>query len=148
MGRADGGLAARLAAGRGVLFAVRRLLRLVADRRGEGIAASTRPPPAPPLPLQCPIPISDGSTHYRGRRRDRAARAFFPHHGFAGRPAIRARIRLACYRAGTDRRNLGFAAKTVSVWRLRRQAPRGFVRVPLRLYAATAAGRRADTGLA
>src|SRR5438270_11624340 len=39
MGRADGGLAARLAAGRGVLFAVRRLLRLVADRRGEGIGA-------------------------------------------------------------------------------------------------------------
>src|SRR5437667_5696905 len=39
MGRADGGLAARLAAGRGVLLAVRRLLRLVADRSGEGIAA-------------------------------------------------------------------------------------------------------------
>src|SRR5882757_3988217 len=38
MGRADGRLAARLAAGRGVLFAVRRLLRLVTDRRGEGIA--------------------------------------------------------------------------------------------------------------
>src|SRR5882757_3239684 len=37
MGRADGGLAARLAAGRGVLLAVRRLLRLVTDRRGEGI---------------------------------------------------------------------------------------------------------------
>src|SRR6476620_11831437 len=40
MGCADGGLAARLAAGRGVLLAVRRLLRLVADRRGEGIGAS------------------------------------------------------------------------------------------------------------
>ena len=42
MGRADGGLAARLAAGRGVLFAVRRLLRLVADRRGEGIDQADR----------------------------------------------------------------------------------------------------------
>src|SRR5882757_5511766 len=148
MGRADGGLAARLATGRGVLFAVRRLLRLVADRPGEGIAASTTT-----LHLRRPFLCSARSPyltdpHIRGRRRDRAARAFFPDHGFAGRPAIHALIRLACYRAGTDRRNLGFAAKTVPVWRLRRQAPRGFVRVPLRLYAATAAGRRADTGLA
>ncbi len=37
MGRADGGLAARLAAGRRVLFAVRGLLRVLAHRRGEGI---------------------------------------------------------------------------------------------------------------
>ncbi len=38
VGRADGGLAARLAAGGAVLLAVRRLLRLLADGRGEGIA--------------------------------------------------------------------------------------------------------------
>src|SRR6201999_3953156 len=38
MGRADGGLAARLAAGCDLLLAVRRLLRVVADRRGEGVA--------------------------------------------------------------------------------------------------------------
>src|SRR4051794_29220362 len=38
MGCADGRLAARFTAGRGVLLAVRRLLRLVADRRGEGVA--------------------------------------------------------------------------------------------------------------
>ena len=39
VGLADGGLAARLAAGGDLLFVLRRLLRLVADRRGEGIAA-------------------------------------------------------------------------------------------------------------
>ena len=37
VGRADGGLAARLAAGGDLLFVVRRLLRVVADRRGEGV---------------------------------------------------------------------------------------------------------------
>ena len=37
VGRADGGLAAGLLAGGAVLLAVRRLLRLLADRRGEGI---------------------------------------------------------------------------------------------------------------
>ncbi|MGY2888277.1 multiple sugar transport system permease protein [Bradyrhizobium sp. USDA 4524] len=37
VGRADGRLAARLAAGRAVLLAVRRLLRVVADGGGEGV---------------------------------------------------------------------------------------------------------------
>ena len=39
VGRADGGLAARLAPGCDLLFVVRRLLRLLADRRGEGVRA-------------------------------------------------------------------------------------------------------------
>ncbi len=39
MGRADGGFAARLAPGRDLLFAVRGLLRVVADGGGEGIEA-------------------------------------------------------------------------------------------------------------
>src|SRR5437870_754442 len=39
MGRADGGLTARLAAGRNILLAVRRLLRVVADGGGEGVIA-------------------------------------------------------------------------------------------------------------
>ena len=42
VGRADGRLAARLAAGGAVLLAVRRLLRLLADGRGEGIASGAR----------------------------------------------------------------------------------------------------------
>ena len=42
VGRADGGLAARLAAGRDLLFVLRRLLRLVADRRGEGVTEGPR----------------------------------------------------------------------------------------------------------
>ncbi len=40
VGSADGGIAARLAAGRDLLFILRRLLRLVPHGRGEGIAAA------------------------------------------------------------------------------------------------------------
>src|SRR5260370_4116038 len=47
VGSADGGLPARLAAGCDLLFAVRRLLRVVADRGCEGISGATgsRTPP-------------------------------------------------------------------------------------------------------
>jgi len=40
-GALSGGLPARLAAGCDLLFAVRRLLRLVADRGGEGVSGAT-----------------------------------------------------------------------------------------------------------
>ena len=42
VGLADGGIAARLPAGRDLLFVLRRLLRLVAHRRGEGVAPPQR----------------------------------------------------------------------------------------------------------
>ena len=45
-GVADGGRAARLAAGGGALLVLRRVLRLRPDRRGEGVEAAASPPPA------------------------------------------------------------------------------------------------------
>ena len=47
LGRAHGGRAARLAAGRGPVFVLRRVLRLRHDRRGEGVSRSIR------LQLKC-----------------------------------------------------------------------------------------------
>ena len=55
VGLADGGLAAGLAAGRDLLFVLRRLLRLLADRRGEGVGHPLNHATGPGGPVGCGV---------------------------------------------------------------------------------------------